>query len=282
VDLSLHAIDNRMLTFARKPAPVQMTYLAYCAGSGLETMDYRLTDRWIDPAGGAADGRTFERPLRLETYWCYGRHPQTGEVAAAPVEKNGYVTFGSFNYFSKVNREVLALWTELLRRMPEAKLVLHVPMGSRQEYVRGVLMEERIDLARVTLLPRTNEKAYFEQYGMIDVALDPFPFAGGTTTCDALYMGVPVVTLVGDRTTTRGGMSILSTLGLGELVAHTRAEYLAIAEGLGRDAERLVTLRRELRGRMEGSMLMDAGRFAQNIESLYRQAWRKWCENINE
>jgi protein O-GlcNAc transferase len=288
IDLSNHTIDNRMPLFARKPAPVQMTYLAYCAGTGLRTMHWRLTDPFIDPppppgcATEAAPAPAFERPLRLaETYWCYGAHPAAGAVTELPALRNGYVTLGSFNYFSKCNDQVLQVWARLLRETAGARLLLHVPAGSREQYVRQMFEREGVARERLELVPRCRESDYFQHYEKVDVALDPFPWAGGTTTCDALWMGVPVVTLVeegaGADTVSRGGLSILTNLGHPEWVAHTEEEYVAKAIALAGDVGRLAELRRGLRPRMQGSVLMDGPRFARRMQEALRRAWGEWC-----
>jgi protein O-GlcNAc transferase len=282
IDLNNHTIDNRMLLFARKPAPVQISYLAFCADTGLETIDWRLTDPLIDPPG-AVDDVPFEKPLRLaETYWCYAAMPQAGEVTPLPALSAGYITFGSFNYFSKCNEEVLALWAKLLHQMPAARMLIHVPKGSRQTYVRNFFTSRSIPSERLALFGRISESDYFLQYGKVDVALDTFPWAGGTTTCDALYMGVPVITLAGQpgEPLQRGGVSILTNLGFPEWIAQTPEEYLQKAASLAGDLPRLAGIRAGLRGRMQNSVLMDGKRFARHIEAAYRQAWRAWVADF--
>ncbi|HVT80030.1 MAG TPA: hypothetical protein VHM90_05180, partial [Phycisphaerae bacterium] len=279
VDLNNHTIDNRMLLFARKPAPVQISYLAFCADTGLETMDWRLTDPLIDPAG-SADEVPFEKPLRLaETYWCYAPPPQAGEVGALPALSAGRVTFGSFNYFSKCNDEVLGLWAELLRRLPGARIMIHVPKGSRQTHVQNFFSARGISAERVVLFGRLSEKDYFQQYSQIDIALDTFPWAGGTTTCDALWMGVPVITLAGKagEPLQRGGVSILTNLGHREWIADSPEAYMAVARDLAGDFSALAGIRAGLRDRMQRSVLLDAPRFARHMEEAFRHAWRAWC-----
>ncbi len=280
IDLNNHTIDNRMLLFARKPAPVQISYLAFCADTGLETIDWRLTDPLIDPPG-ENDDVPFEKPLRLaETYWCYAATPQAGEVMPLPALAAGHITFGSFNYFSKCNDEVLALWARLLQQMPDARLVMHVPKGSRQPYVRNFFAARGIAPERLTLFGRVSESDYFLQYAKVDIALDTFPWAGGTTTCDALYMGVPVITLAGrpGEPLQRGGVSILTNLGSPEWIAQTPEEYFEKAQALSGDFGQLAGIRAALRGRMLDSVLMDAKRFTRHVEAAYRHAWRAWCD----
>lgn len=279
VDLNNHTIDNRMMLFARKPAPVQISYLAFCADTGVDTIDWRLTDPFIDPPG-TGDDMPFEKPLRLaETYWCYSPLSEAGDASPPPALAAGHITFGSFNYFSKVNDEVLALWARLLQRLPQARLMIHVPKGSRQEHVRSLFAAQGIPPERLTLFGRLSERDYFRQYSQIDVALDPFPWAGGTTTCDALYMGVPVITLAGPpgAPLQRGGVSILSNIGMTDWIAHSPEEYLAKAESLSRDLNELRRHRETLRQRMQQSVLMNGPRFARNLEAALRQAWAAWC-----
>jgi len=282
VDLAMHTIDNRLLTLARKPAPLQVTYLATCDGAGLSAIDYRLSDPYVDPP--AADP-PHERPFRLPaTYWCYAPSIQTPPVSALPALARGggggggQVTFGSLNHFCKVTPAALETWCRLLQRVPQSRLLLHVPVGSPQERVRQAFAQNTIDLQRLELVPRVSVAQYFATYQQIDIALDTFPYVGGTTSCDALYMGVPVVSLAGPRPTSRGGLSILSNVGLPDLVASTPDEYVQIAAALAGDLPRLDQLRRTLRQRMEQSPLMDAPRFTRDVEDAFRTMWRRWCQ----
>jgi predicted O-linked N-acetylglucosamine transferase (SPINDLY family) len=278
VDLTMHMAGNRMLLFARKPAPVQVTYLAYCSTTGLETMDYRLTDPHLDPPG-MNDEYYSEKTVRLpETYWCYPVHEQSPPVGPPPGRSAGEVTFGCLNNFCKVSPETLELWIQLLRAAPKSKLILQAGEGSHRQRVWDLLEHGGIDPGRLKFVGRVPLWEYFKRYDQIDVGLDPFPCNGGTTTCDALWMGVPVVSLAGRTAVGRGGVSILANVGLPELIAQTPDEYVQIAAELAGDLPRLGELRRTLRGRMQGSPLMDAPRFARNIEAAYRQMWRSWCK----
>ncbi len=279
VDLTNHTIDNRMPVFAMKPAPVQITYLAYCAGTGLRTIDYRLTDPFIDPPGNN-ENTPFEKPLRLaETYWCYYPHEDAQEISPLPMLTRGHVTFGSFNYFSKCNDHLLDFWARLLREIPDSHFHLHVPTGNRVDYVRNFFTTRGIAPERLQLVPRTREDVYFKRYQDVDIALDTFPWAGGTTTCDALWMGVPVISLAQENTISRGGLSILSNLGLQEWVARTHDDYIAKAKAFSTDVLRLQKLRGTLRERMRHSVVMDAPRFARHVEQAYRLAWQNWCND---
>ena len=277
VDLAMHSSETRLLVFARKPAPVQVTYLAYASGSGLAAMDYRLTDPYLDPPG-LHDAHYAEESIRLpETYWCYGADPRAPEPGPLPALAAGHITLGCLNSFGKVSAVTLEAWCHLLTALPNAKLIVHAKEGSHRQRVTDKLTHAGIDPARVQFMGFVNVVEYFQEYGKIDIGLDPFPFTGGTTTCDALWMGVPVVSLAGQTGVSRGGLSILSNVGLPELVAKTPEEYVQIAVDLAHDLPRLAQLRSTLRQRMQSSPLMDAPRFACNVEAAYREMWRKWC-----
>ena len=276
VDLVMHTNGVRLGLFARKPAPIQVTWLAYPGTTGLTRMDYRFTDPFLDPPG-ETDHFYTEQSIRLETFWCYEPPANSPETGPLPADKNGYVTFGCLNNFGKVNDEVLELWREILAAVPDSRLVLVPPKGKITDRVR-----ERLGVAPARLigLPRESHLQYLNYYHRIDLALDPFPCTGGITTLDGIWMGVPLVTLSGPTVSSRGSLSILSNLGLRELVVTNRADYVALAVALAQNKERLRELRAGLRERLERSVLMDASRFARQIESAYRTIWRKWCEKV--
>jgi predicted O-linked N-acetylglucosamine transferase (SPINDLY family) len=277
VDLTMHMADNRMLMFASKPAPVQVTYLAYCSTTGLDTFDYRFTDPLLDPPG-SQDGFYSEKSVGLpDTYWCYAADERSPEVNSLPALASGEVTFGCLNNFSKVSPDVLDVWMQLLRSLPNSRLILHAHEGSHRQRVRDLLQHQGIDPRRLKFAGKVSLPEYFALHRQIDIGLDPFPYNGGTTTCDALWMGVPVVTLTGRTAVGRGGASVLRNVGLPELVAETPQQYVEIALALAADLPRVAELRRTLRARMQASPLMDAPRFAQNVEAAYREMWRNWC-----
>lgn len=281
VDLNLHMSGSRLLAFARKPAPVQVTYLAYCSTSGLDAINDRLTDPHLDPPG-ETDALYSERSVRLpETYWCYEPIGQLPEPGSLPASSNGFITFGSFNHFAKVSELAVRLWAKLLRQIPNSRLILHSRPGSHRQRLTQLLASQSVDPACVTFTGFVPAPQYFEQYRQIDIALDPFPYAGGTTTCDALWMGVPVVTLRGRTAVGRGGVSILSNIGLPQLIAADEDQYLRIATGLAADFPRLKTLRSSLRDRMKSSPLTNAPRFAKNVEAAFREMWRGWCASTD-
>jgi protein O-GlcNAc transferase len=272
VDLSMHMAGNRLGVFARRAAPVQVTYLAYCSTTGLDAIDYRLTHRQLDPL--PRQGRYYsERSVELpSSYWCYEPGVATPEVSELPaLRRGGRITFGCLNSFCKVTRRTLCLWRRLLSAVPRSRLLLHCHAGAPREEVRrfmgaGGIAPQRLEFADFAPLEQ-----YFEQYGEIDIGLDPFPYGGGTTTCDALWMGVPVVSLAGATAVSRSGRAILSAVGLGELAVATPARYLARAMKLAEHLERLARLRRTLRDRIRRSPLMDERGFARNVENAYRQ-----------
>ena len=273
VDLAAHSSKNRLLVFARKPAPVQATYLAYCSTTGLRTIDYRITDPHLDPPGMDETGYS-EETIRLpETYWCYRPHIDTGPPSPTPSLTNGRVTFGCLNNFGKITEPTLETWRDLLRKTPGSRLLLHAHPGSHRDKVRDFFGPE----IPVEFVGFVGVQEYYRLYDRIDIGLDPFPYGGGTTTCDALWMGVPVVTLSGKIAVARAGRSILTNAGLAEMVATSMEEYVRIAAELASDPARLTDLRAGLRDRVRRSPLSDATRFAAAVEAAYRSMWRRWC-----
>ncbi len=276
VDLAAHTPGNRLLVLAQKPAPVQVTYLSYPSTTGLDTIDYRFTDPFLDPPG-EANPLYSEESIRLQTYWCYESGIAVPPVNSLPAATNGYVTFGCLNTFRKVTKESLLGWCRIMRDLPHPRIVLHADDGSHRQRVAELFSSQQIDPSRVSFVGRVTLAEYFKLYQQIDIGLDPFPYTGGTTTCDALWMGVPVITLAGQMAVHRGGVSILSQVGLPELIASSTDEYVTIATNLARDISKLSTLRASLRQQMATSALMGAPRFAQNIEKVYREIWQRWC-----
>jgi len=278
VDLAMHAAGHRLLVFALKPAPVQVTWLSYPGSTGMQAIDYRLTDPQLDPPC-FNDAWYSEKSVHLpRTYWCYRSPSDAPEVNELPALSAGRITFGCLNNFNKVNEVVLSAWCRLLAELPNARLLLHAKEGSHRQKVRDKLARDGIDPARLEFIGRVPVAEYFRCYHRIDIALDTFPFCGGTTTCDALWMGVPVVSLIGQTTVSRGGLTILTNAGLAELAASTIEDYAKIAKDLAGDLPRLAAMRAGLRQRMLQSPLMDAPRFAHDIEAAFRDMWRRWCD----
>ncbi len=279
VDLALHGAGNRLMLFARKPAPIQVTYLGYCGATGLEAIDYRLSDPYIDPEDSDLSCYR-EETIRLpHTYWCYQPLGDTPPINPLPALDAGYVTFGCLNNLGKVSRPALDLWIQILASTPRSRLLLQVPAGSPRTKLLEYFSRNGIASNRVTFADRASWARFLQNYQAMDIALDPFPFNGGITSCDALWMGVPVVTLSGKTSVGRGGRSILSNLGLPRLIAATPGEYCEIAHDLAADLSRLSDMRAGLRERMEHSPLRDATGFADDVEMVYRQIWRKWCDH---
>jgi protein O-GlcNAc transferase len=268
VDLTLHMQGSRMLTFAQKPAPLQLTYLAYCSTSGLEVMDYRFTDPYLDPPEEPTPHYT-ERSVHLKTYWCYPAPEEAPPVEPPPALQNGYVTFGCLNSYYKVTPATWGMWIEILRALPTSRLIIHSVEGSHHDRARQRLREAGIDPARLRFVGRVLPVEYFRLYQEIDIALDPFPHGGGTTSCDALWMGVPLITLAGQTPVSRGGLSILSNLRLQQYAARTSDEYVAIAASLAQNPSELAELRSTLRDQMRRSLLMDEPAFARDVERAY-------------
>ena len=276
VDLALHGAGHRLKLFARKPAPVQMTWVGYSGTTGLDTVDYRITDPYFDPPGTDL-GVYAEESLSLpESFWCYDALEDDLAVGPLPSLTAGSIGFGCLNSFRKVHAGALALWSRVLREIPNSRLALLVDEHAH-EGVRRTLATHGIAAERLELQGRLSRRGYLERYHRIDVGLDTFPFAGGTTTLDAVWMGVPVMTLAGRTTLQRAGVTIAMNLGLPELVANTEDEFVEKAVALARNTEHLKQMRAGLRGRLEASAFGDAERFATNLEAAYRTAWRRYC-----
>jgi predicted O-linked N-acetylglucosamine transferase (SPINDLY family) len=277
VDLTMHMAGNRLAVFARKPAPVQICWLAYPGTTGLTAMDYRVTDPFLDPPGSDQDCYS-EKPLVLpETFWCY--HPLVTEetVSPLPAHRNGYVRFGCLNNFCKVGDEVIALWARVLREVQGSRFLLLARPGEARKRVLAAFEAHGVEASRIEFVGFQGRLQYLGTYRDLDIGLDTFPYNGHTTSLDAMWMGVPVVTLVGSTVVGRAGLCQAMNLGLPELAARTPDEYVETAVRLTRDCDRLAELRAGLRARMERSPLMDAPRFARNLEGAYRTAWRAWC-----
>jgi predicted O-linked N-acetylglucosamine transferase (SPINDLY family) len=278
VDLTGHIGGNRLLVFARKPAPIQVTYIGYQNTTGMKAMDYRLTDAWSDPPG-VTDRYYTETLVRMpHGFFCYRPAAYAPAVTPLPAIVSGAVTFGSFNSVAKVTPQVLRAWAEILLRVPNSRLLLLAPLT---DWLRGYVNEsfERngVNKTRIELCQRRSPRDYLELVNRADLALDPFPFNGHTTTCDALWQGVPVVSLAGSAYASRFGSSALVTLGLDDLVATKLEDYVSIAARLAQDVSRLADLRSSLRERMRRSPLLDAAGFTQNLEAAYREMWTRWC-----
>lgn len=283
VDLSGHTANNRLHAFAYKPAPVQVTWLGYLNTTGMQEMDYRITDAHASPEGVFDDFHS-ERLVRLpDSQWCYEPPADCPQVVEPPSASTGYVTFGSFSNLAKIGPPVIALWSRLLARVPDSRLLIAWRgLASIRDEYRARFARHGVAPEQIELSDRLPFQDYLARHGATDIVLDTFPYTGGTTTCHTLWMGVPVVTLTGDTATSRGGASLLSAIGLGKLVAETPDEYLDIAAALAQDRRRLAELRAGMRDRMAASPLMDAKRFTRNLEEAYRAMWLRWCAGKNQ
>ncbi|MBP2233306.1 putative O-linked N-acetylglucosamine transferase (SPINDLY family) [Azospirillum agricola] len=285
VDLAGHTAENRLTLFARKPAPVQVTWLGYPNTTGMRAIDYRLTDGVADPVG-AHDHLSAETLVRLpHGFHCYLPPVDVGAQPRPPVLENGFVTFGSFNNTSKVTPDVVRVWAEILKRVPSSHLLLKSrQMGDDETRKRYVTLFAAHGIAedRLTLLARIPAAdGHLRAYDRIDVGLDPFPYNGTTTTCEALWMGVPVLTLAGRGHVARVGASLLTNCGLGELIATDEADYIARAVALAGDPRRLVDLRSGMRNRLEAAPLTDYKGFTLDMERAFREMWRVWTNRPN-
>jgi protein O-GlcNAc transferase len=276
VDLTMHMGNSRLLAFARRPAPLQVTWLAYPGSTGLETMDYRVSDWHIDPAGSDEAVYT-EQTVRLPDCWCC--YDPLEAVATEMVRERaaGPITLGCLNNPCKLNEATLRLWAQVLRCVPESRLLVRAFSMAQRQQIRAVLAQDGIDASRVEVAGYDSRQEHLALHQRIDVALDTLPYNGITTTCDALWMGVPVVSLTGQTAPGRAGKSLLTSVGLAELVCRGAAEFVQATARLCGDRQLLRELRQSLRGRVEASPLMDAPRFARNMEAAYRQMWRQWC-----
>jgi protein O-GlcNAc transferase len=281
VDLAGYTANNRLPVFARKPAPVQVTYLGYPNTTGLPTMDYRFTDEWADPVDATERYHT-ETLIRLpHGFLCYQPPAEAPLPSPLPALSKGYVTFGSFNNLSKVTPEVVAAWTSILSAVPNSRMLMKadgLADANTRDYYRALFKDHGIARERIDLLGTLSSvNEHLAVYGDVDIALDPFPYNGTTTTCEALWMGVPVMTLAGRTHAGRVGVSLLSRIGLADCIAASLDEYRAIAIRLAGNKARLADLRAALRTRLTSSPLCDPRVFARDVEAEYRRMWTTWC-----
>lgn len=281
VDLAGHTGGNRLLVFARKPAPVQVTYLGYPSTSGLSVMDYRLSDNWIDPPG-LTEAFHSEELVRLPGgSVCFKPLEPSPEVAPLPDLSPGEVTFASFNNAVKVIPEVVALWSKVLRSVPDARLLMKAKQLGDKETVtrlRGLFEQQGIAADRlefISWLPEPED--HLALYNRVHIGLDTFPYNGCTTTCEALWMGIPVVVLAGQESRSRVGVSILKQAGLDDCIAESPQAYVDIATDLATDIGKLQMIRSGLRGKLQQSPLLNADAFTHGVESAYRVMWKRWC-----
>lgn len=279
VDLSGHTGHHRLATFARKPAPVQASWFGYMNTSGLTTIDWRLTDAQHDPPGSEA--YYTEKLWRLPFLACFTPDPSSPEPGPAPFLRNGQVTFASANNWAKVSEGARDAWAAILREAPAARLKVIARGGEEAraiDAIRGEFARRGVEGSRIDVSPFLSMPAFLAFFRDVDVALDPFPYGGGTTTLHTLWMGVPVIALEGDSELARATPSTLRGVGAGEFVASTAARYVELAVALARDPAPLAAVRARLRDGVRTSAAMDYAGLARNVEAAFRGMWRAWCE----
>jgi len=283
IDLAGHTLGSRLSVFVQRPAPVQVTWLGYPNTTGLDAIDYRLTDAIADPVD-EEDKLYSEQLIRLaKGFLCYQPAPDSPKISQPPCQKNGYITFGSFNNCLKVTTEVIQLWAQILNSVQNARLILKSKLfnnlGAKERY-KKLFEDNGVAIDRIELLSRLPAKNdHLSLYNKIDIGLDPFPYNGTTTTFEALWMGVPVLTLRGKRHSGRVGASIMHHTGLVELVAETQEEYKELAISLAHDVGRLIKLKAELRERLKKSSLMNSQQFTRILEETYRKIHKHKAQN---
>ena len=281
VDLSGHTAGGRLPVFARKPAPVQATWIGYCDTTGVAAIDYVIMDPLTAPE--STQKWFVEKVVRLpDTRFCYTPPEYAPRVADLPASKNHFITFGSFNNLLKVTPAVVGLWCQVLRAVPDSRMIIKWPTlrePQRSDDLRWLFSSNGIAPSRVDIRSaNASPEAVLADYARIDIALDTFPYSGGITTCEALWMGVPVVTMMGRRPVSRQCGSIVTAAGCGDLIASDEAEFVRIAARLATDPQALEKRRKDQRDRVMRSALCDAPRFALQLESAFREMWRRWCD----
>ena len=280
VDLAGHSGTPNLRIFAQRPAPIQATWVGYLNTTGLTRIQYRISDNHCDPPG-ITDRYHTEKLIRLpHSQWCYRPFVEVDYEYEAPFRRNGHVTFGSFNQTVKITPAVRKLWGEILTQVPESRFVVVgvVDNRAREDLYRD-LENTGVDRDRITMVPYIAIEEYYRWFGRVDIALDTMPFSGGTTTCDALWMGAPVITFPGSRSWSRSAASILTTVGLADCIAESEQDYVRRAVQLAGNPARIAKLRKSLRSRMIDSPLMDKRLFARDMENVFRRMWQSWCSH---
>jgi predicted O-linked N-acetylglucosamine transferase (SPINDLY family) len=272
-----------MLLFARKPAPVQVSWIGYPVTTGLATIDYKIVDNYTDPPGMTEQFYT-EQLIRMpESFLCYLPYEDSPDISTLPALSSGCITFGSFNNFAKVSQEVIDSWAQILKTSPYSRLLMKSKSFADKEtceYITDIFIQRDVEASRIELhFFEPSIKGHLSFYNRVDIGLDTFPYSGTTTTCESLWMGVPVVTLAGNTHVSRVGASLLSNVGLPEFIAKTSDEYVATAVNLANDLEKLQLLRHNLRAKMSHSPLMDSEKFITHLEGCYRSMWEQWCRS---
>lgn len=277
IDLSGHTAGNRLLTFARKPAPVQVSWMGYPGTTGLTAMDYYLADRYFLPMAEFNDQFT-EKLVHLPASAPFSPATDSPTVNPLPALRNGYVTFGSFNRLSKLSPRVIALWSQVLRNIPDARMLLGaMPQGGTSDVLMRWFAQEGIGRERLELHARCDARTYLALHHRVDMCLDTFPYSGGTTTANGLWMGVPTLTLAGHTPAGRHGATILGHLGLESFVAKDAEDFQAKGLESTRDREGLARMRMGLRERFKQSTPAQPKIIADGLERALRIMWQRWC-----
>ena len=281
VDLSGHSAFNRLKVFSMKPAPIQVAWLGYSATTGVDAFDYILCDQWVLPPEG--EEHFIEKSWRLPgSYLCFSPPDVKVDVAASPVRSNSYITFGCFNHLTKMTDPVVSCWAKILHKVPDSRLFLKAGQLNDVAVQKEVLsrFSSHGVFSDVLFLKgySPDKSTHFAAYNQVDISLDPFPYAGTTTSFEALWMGTPLLTLQGDRFISRVGESILNNVGLGEWIGATPQDYVDKAIAFASDLQGLSVLREGMRDRLMASCLCDAPGFTRNLEEAFRGMWRTWCK----
>ncbi len=280
IDLSGHTSLNRLLTFARKPAPVQASWMGYPGTTGLRSMDYFLADRYLLP-NGEFDDQFTEAIGRLPAQISFRPFQDAPDVNDLPALQNGFITFASFNSTDKIGRSVVALWSQLLRALPDAQLVLGaMPDDGKNAGLEKWFAQEGIARDRLHFYGKCSMSDYLKLHHLVDIHLDAFPYNGGTTTWHAIWMGVPSLTLAGATAAGRTGACILGHMGLQEFVAHSEEDFVSKGVAWARDVKGLANLRATLRQRFRDSAPGKPARITANLEAALRIMWRRWCDGL--
>ncbi len=278
IDLSGHTAMNRLLIFARRPAPVQVTYLGYPDITGLQSIQYTLSSEDLDAIEISRDEELTEFSRLPNGYCCYQPRHQSPDVTPLPARDNGFVTFGCLNNIGKAGPRVLEAWVKILTRVARSRLLLYSPPSARRDHVKSFFVERGIAPQRIEFVGKESIEAHLRTIGRVDIALDPFPYNGGTTTLNSLWMGVPVITFAGQRSISRAGYALLTAAGFDEFIAKDIDGYIDLACETASDLGKLSEIRASLRPRMARSPLCDAQAVTRGLEQTLRRFWRRWCQ----
>lgn len=281
IELAGHSANNKLDVMAMKPAPIQVTWIGYPNTTGLPTIDYRIVDSFTDPED--MEQEPSEKLIRLKYFLCYNPGEDIIDFSPPPYFKNEFITFGTFNNMAKITKDVVTCWIQIMKNVPNSRLVLK----SKPFFVERIRNEftkqfedEGIDKSRIIPLNLiSNHKAHLSSYSYMDISLDVFPYAGTTTTCETLFMGVPVITLKGNSHAHNVGVSLLTALGYDEFIAKSKEEYIKKAIELANDPEKLLNVRKEMRKRMLESDLCNGKKFIIQLEDEFKKMWKNYCEN---